>query len=207
MFPDFQTPIFRLSASPGHHKLDDQVDKVARREDRKLLRESYGNAATMVLDTVDGMLAAAGVGCGDLQGTEHASYLLVDTYHPILDAWRRNAEDALLQVVNPFTHTEQDMSLSSYPDDVANAKNFEVVDNLQEQVANEDALFDMWLADIETAQNVDKQEYVVHVCGKGKWAQVQELYNGTLPGRILPAIKYLGAWLQHNGNNDTNITH
>ena len=56
-----------------------------------------------------------------------------------------------------FTHTEQDMSLSSYPDDVANAKNSEVVDDLQEHVANEDVLFDMWLADMGMAQAVDNR--------------------------------------------------
>ena len=74
------------------------------------------------------------------------------------------------------------MPLSSYPTDVANAKDFEVLDDLQEQFANEDVLFDMWLADIEKAQTVDNQEYVVHVCGKGRWAQMQALQrNFTWP--------------------------
>jgi len=106
--------------------------------------------------------------------TAHAGFFL-DMYHPVLDSWRRDIEDPLLQVVNPFTHIEHDMSLSFYSDDEAKAKIFEGVDDLQEQVAHEDALFDMWLPDTETAQDVGKQEHVVHVCGKGKWAQMQEL--------------------------------
>ena len=143
-------------------------------------------------------------GSGSLQGDCHAGAQFLEQYHPTIDEFIASvAEDGLLVATDPVSQQEQDLSISTYADDLSRTIVCQDPEDLLCQLHTANAELNIALHKIGVAQNEDKQEHVPCFMRQNADAYTRFVFeNDVLPGRTRRCSRYLGP-LHHATLNES----
>lgn len=147
-----------------------------------------------------------------MQGDGPSAELFLEPYHPQLDKWLQSTQIndpqrflvATCEIL--FGSDEQDLSLSSYADDVSRITLGRDPQDMRLALEVGNSSLDRWLWEIDLVQNVGKQEHVVFFGGQGSASNYRTVYETSfLPGKTTPSARYLGARAHYAGRTQDEI--
>lgn len=194
--------------SPTHDALDRAIHAAAQAVDAPLLCQRHREAVVHIIApdrSVD-------VKCnsGALQGDGPAGPIFLEVYHPALDVWLEHVhtlpQQMLFMVSDPVFGVEVDCSVTTYADDVGKTS---IVDSCEDMLSILQSL-NQWLDEalgaIGLAQNIDKQEHVVHATGPQSRQFLRTAYTeGVGVGKTVSVARYLGCRRSYNNGNQPEI--
>ena len=194
--------------SMSHSHICSVVGNAAKTADCALLHQRVCQTA-MVVHGSDGQLVLQ-PGSGTLQGDASADDVYLEGYHPLLDEWsdkpRELSPAFQITAFSPLDLSDQDMSLSTYADEICRRILVETPEMAAALVRHSNTVLDMVLAGAGMAQNTDKQEHVVVFKGSSSRKFTKQVLQGCmLDGKARPSAKYLGGIQRHDGTRGPEI--
>ena len=196
--------------SQSSHAISAALDTVARPVDRTLWEQRYKEATVRVSD--GRAEADFRPRSGTMQGDGPSAELFLEPYHRQLDKWLQST-----QVNDPrrllfatceilFASAEQDLSLSSYANDVSRITLGRNPQELHLALEVVNTTLDRWLWEIDLVQNIGKQEHVVFFGGQSSVSNYRAVYETPfLPGKTVSSTRYLGARVHYAGKNQDEV--
>ena len=196
--------------SPSHEEMDRMVDRVAKEEDRAIIKHRY-KQSRMVIKEATGRKVVIKPRTGGLRGDGCMAEMFSAMYDPHVDRWikrRRNEERIKLEAMDPVTGEIIQVGTTLFADDINETNVTENSEELDRVWAYSTEMLNEEIGPMGMAQNMDKAENIVCFMGTGATKETRKAEKrNDEKGKGITAskAKYLGNVKQAEGQTNANL--